>query len=887
MEWVSLENPLALILMLPVLLYVFVVARKNYANLTPGKRRLSLLLRCLALLSLFLAVSAPVMNLPRKKRALVYLLDVSASMSSEAKEAALAKIGEFEKDKGSSTRSALVLFAGRCRIAIAPTDKTVEVEEELSGRIMYGRTRERLKKEMLEDAGDQAKVAAAETKMSELERWTKEMETDETDLAGALVMARGLFEEDEEKIAVLFSDCAPTKGEVSREIAQLESSDIRLAVYPAKRPDRPEVMASRLVLPAQAKKMQPFDVEVHLTSNLETEGKVALYRNKYLVDEKTVKMKSGKSVMVFPNVAIREGFHEFEATVTSDKDTVFENNTARGAILVRGKPRVLYIEADEANAHYLEDALELEEIEVETRPGSGVPVSLNELLNYDTVIVSNIPAPQLTDDTMRLIEKYVDEMGGGFIMLGGDESFGLGGYYNTPIEKILPVKMPVKKTIEKPNIAICLVIDRSGSMTGAKVELAKEAAIASAEVLKGRDRIGVVAFDSQPYWVVQFTDADERAKIVNQISRLQAGGGTNIYPALEEAKRALDKENARVKHIILLSDGQTEGSGYQALVAKLAAAGMTLSTVAIGEDADRVLLQRMSIWGSGMFYYTTNFASIPQIFTKETMRASRSMLVEEPVQVNLRSSDDVLQGIDIENAPLLLGYVATTLKERAKLVLASDYGDPILASWRYGLGRTVAFTSNTKNWAMDWWDWDYFSKFWAQLVRSTISEGARELIDSRASVFTRGKKVTLSFDSRTKDGLFIDGLNQGLSLVTEEGPSVDIPVEQVAPGLYRAEFDMEDYGRFYRLLLIQKMGEETLDTGVIAVTESYSPEYRDTVSEEEVTAWMKSAGGVVDAGPADVLALRKAPPVSSTRLWPLFVILFIILLPLDIATRRL
>jgi len=657
-------------------------------------------------------------------------------------------------------------------------------------------------------------------------------------------------------------------------------------VYPSEQPDRPEVIASRLVLPAQAKKMQPFDVEVHITSNRQTEGKVVLYRNKFLVAEKTAKMKPGKTIITFPNVALREGFHEFEASVKPDKDTMFQNNTARGAILVRGKPKVLYIEADETNAHYLEDALELEEIEVETRPASGAPTSLNELLNYDTLIISNVPAPQLTDETMRLIENYVGHMGGGFIMLGGDESFGLGGYYNTPIEKVLPVKMPVKKTIEKPNIAICLVIDRSGSMTGAKIELAKEAAIASAEVLKGRDRIGVVAFDSQPHWVVEFTHADDRSSIVNKISTLQAGGGTHIYPALEQAKRALDNESAKVKHIILLSDGQTEGSGYKAQVARLASAGITLSTVAIGEDADAALLQHMAIWGSGMFYYTTKFASIPQIFTKETMRASRSMLIEEPVQVHLRSSDDSLRGIDIENAPLLLGYVATTLKERAKLVLTSDYGHPIFARWRFGLGRTVAFTSNTKNWAMDWWDWDYFSKFWAQLVRSTVSEGARELIDSRASVFTRGKKVTLTFDSRTKDGLFLDGLQELLTLVAVEGESLEIPVEQVAPGLYRATFDMEDYGRFYRLLLVQKKEGVTLDTSVIALIESYSPEYRDSASEEDVKAWIRSAGGVVSAGVDNVLTERGAPPVSSTRLWPIFVMLFIVLLPLDIALRR-
>jgi len=225
-------------------------------------------------------------------------------------------------------------------------------------------------------------------------------------------------------------------------------------------------------------------------------------------------------------------------------------------------------------------------------------------------------------------------------------------------------------------------------------------------------------------------------------------------------------------------------------------------------------------------------------------------------------------------------------KETAKVPLVSDYGDPILARWRFGLGKTLAFTSNTKNWAMDWWDWSYFSKFWAQVVRSTISEGARELIDSRASGFTRGKEVVLTFDSRTKEGLFLDGLAQSLTLVREEGENSRIPVEQVAPGLYRAAFKMESYGEFYRLLLQQKKDGVTLDTSVIAVIESYSPEYREAASKGQLERWVHSADGLVSAPVSEVLAVRGAAPVSQRRLWPLFIILSILLFPLDIAARR-
>jgi Ca-activated chloride channel family protein len=297
---------------------------------------------------------------------------------------------------------------------------------------------------------------------------------------------------------------------------------------------------------------------------------------------------------------------------------------------------------------------------------------------------------------MDAVKTYVREMGGGLVMIGGEQSFRLGGYYRTPIEDSLPVKMPIKKNVEKPNLALALVIDKSGSMSGHKIELAKEAAIAAAEVLKENDRFGVVAFDGAAEWIAPMTDSSDLGAITGYISRLVAGGGTNIYPGLYDAFQALQEEDAKLEHIILLSDGQTEGSGYDTLVSHIAADGITLSTVGIGEGADMRLMEDMASWGNGESYFTNDFGSIPQIFTRETMRASKSMLIEEPFVPTQVAQSEILKGIPLDDMPFLLGYVGCQGKDRATISLVSDYGDPVLASWTFGLGRAVAFTSDAK-----------------------------------------------------------------------------------------------------------------------------------------------------------------------------------------------
>ena len=490
---------------------------------------------------------------------------------------------------------------------------------------------------------------------------------------------------------------------------------------------------------------------------------------------------------------------------------------------------------------------------------------------------------------MQMIRTYVQDFGGGFIMLGGDESFGLGGYFRTPIEEILPIRMPIQKDLIRPSLALVLVIDKSGSMTGAKIQLAKRAAIATADAINPRDQIGVVGFDGQSRVILELTPASDRASIKGHIAGMDAGGGTFLYPALEDAHNQLMASNARRKHVIVLSDGQTQGFGYEELVQVLAVDGISVSTVGIGDGADMRLMEAIALAGGGRAYFTDDFYSIPQIFTREALRASKSMLVERLVQPVVIGDDTALREIDTEELPLLTGYVATTAKSAANVIMVSDSGDPLLAKWRYGLGRTVAFTSETKpRWAEDWLGWPDFAKFWSQLVRSVTGQelGQQLWIECRHRRSDDG--AVLIADVRNATGDFVSDLDLQLTAVDSDGRKHVLASEQTGPGLYQAAIPRIRYGVDQQFVWVAKTDNGEDQTSAYGFTYSFSPEFRtlgvDDGMVDEISRL--TAGHTTRLGQA-VIAERSQKARRSIALWPILLAAAIVLVPLDILSRRL
>jgi Ca-activated chloride channel family protein len=298
---------------------------------------------------------------------------------------------------------------------------------------------------------------------------------------------------------------------------------------------------------------------------------------------------------------------------------------------------------------------------------------------------------------MNALDSYVRSYGGGLIMAGGDDSFGSGGYQNTKIEQMMPVRFDSEKQRDQPDIALVLVIDRSGSMQEAgKIEAAKESARVTTEVLSPNDIIGVVAFDSEAQIFVKPQRAANKMRISGEIARLSPGGGTNILPGLREAFELLQTVNAKVKHVILLSDGESPREGIVDVVQDMRAARITVSAVGV-PGADRNLLSSITDAGDGRLYMVDDIAALPRIFMKETSEAQKSQLVEDAIKVRVAKRVEAIEGTAIESAPPLRGYVSTKPKPTSEVILVSDLGEPILARWRHGAGQSVAWTSDVRS----------------------------------------------------------------------------------------------------------------------------------------------------------------------------------------------
>lgn len=694
---------------------------------------------------------------------------------------------------------------------------------------------------------------------------------------------------------VLLSDGNETAGDAYRTAMQ---AGLEIWTVPLATRDDPELQVSSVDVPAQVAQGEPFNVEVVVDSNHDDEAVVEIYAGEHKIVSAHKPIEPGENRFVFTEQVDRPT--EFAArirrpdgtsqsgsrTVSAEsfRDTLLDNNMASGLVYASGKPHVLLIESVPDQARNLEWALDKEGIRVETRPPQGLPESLTDLQNYEVLMLSNVPATALTTRQMEAIRTYVSETGGGLIMLGGDESFGLGGYYKSVVEEVLPVRSDFEKEKEKPSLGMVLVVDKSGSMGGQKIELAKEAARGAVELLGPRDFIGVVAFDGSPFWISEIVSAAQKGLVDERISALSAGGGTNLAPAMQEAYEALMRTSARLKHVVILSDGHSTPGDFEGLAQTMASSRITVSTVGIG-DADRQLLERIAQVGNGRFYFTNDASAVPQIFAKETMTASKSAINEQPFLPQVIRSTPVLSDINLDEAPFLLGYVVTRPKATSEVILATETGDPLLVWWRYGLGMSVAFTSDAKSrWAAEWLSWDGYNRFWAQVIRHCMRKNASKgfLVDVQKT----GATARVTIDAVTQEGRYLNQADTQLKLIDPQLRTSSIPVEQTAPGRYEADVPIAERGS-YHLQMTQKRDGQVVYQQSRGLIVGYPDEFRLKPTNDKLLEEIaRSTGGTFEPQADQIFVNTDQSAASALPLWPYLILAAAIMFVLDVALRR-
>ncbi len=724
---------------------------------------------------------------------------------------------------------------------------------------------------------------------------SKPAQAADTAIERALVTAAQAMPSDTLSRVLLLSDGNETVGNALAAARRAAVHGLRIFSGAYTNEVKEEVLLEDLVVPSEVKKGASFSVSAIAHASGPTKATFTLYRDGFKIQEKEIDLKPGANTLTFQETKAKEGLVKYELRVRAAKDFFADNNVAAGLVSVAGEPKVLLLEGSERDARFLARALEAENIRVDVREGKGMPGTLDELAAYDAVILSDVPATDLHVRQMNLLRSYIEDLGGGFIMVGGQNSFGVGGYYRTAVEEALPVRMRSEKKKDTPGLAMVLVIDRSGSMSGEKIQMAKEAASAAVELLTDRDYVGVVAFDSEPYIISEIQPASNKAGIVASIERIEEGGGTAMYEPMMRAHEQLQQVTAALKHCIVLTDGVSQPGDFQGITQTMQGDQITVSTVGIGQgegDIDAELLQNIARWGKGRFYQTSDPHDVPQIFTKETMTASKSSLIEEPFLPQVLRAEQVIRGIDWKNAPFLFGYIVTTPKPTAGVALLSERGDPLLASWRFGLGKSAAFMSDAKSkWAADWVRWPGYGQFWAQLVRDVMRTTQHR--GAETSITLRGGEGHIRIDSTDETGAFRNGLTTIAQLVKPDLSLAQLTLRQTAPGRYEAAFPMPDMGSYLLKIRQSRVGEngqsETVNDYTRAATVSYKPEYRHlSVNEPFLKELAASTGGKFQPTMEELFKIAEGESVPvRKRLWPWLLGAALILFVLDVALRRL
>lgn len=832
-------------------------ARGSFSPLTGSPRKYALALRTVILICLVLAAADLRWVHTNDQTAVLVLVDNSASVNEDGLAQATAFIAGTREHAG----------AGRLATAsLAPVPRMVA-------------------------AFDDRDVETLEIELAELPG---------TDLTHALEWSGLHIKAGSPTRVVILTD-----GMVANEsdtLRAIESSILRGVPVDIVRlnPDRSaEVELGAVHIPHRLEPGRPFDLPVTIRSTVEQPVSIQVFQNDLLVREATHTVDTGESVIKIPALVPDAGASNWRIQLIAADDSIPGNNALERFASAKGGTRVLMIDPDPAALSAAVRAAEQAGMEAEARRPGEFPATLDALASFDIVVLSDTSAAALGAQRMALLAEWVRSAGGGLLVAGGPNAFAAGGYFGTPLAEMIPVVTDYVDRAELSVAALYVSLDRSGSMGApvagtTKMALANAGAVRAMELLDRNDLFGLAAVDTEVHSILPLQPVSDRAGASRLIQSINAGGGgIYIFTALTAAYRELSAADARIKHLIIFSDAadaeeQTAppGAGIMATALDLAsamrAARMTVSVVALGAetDQDTAFLRTLAASGGGRFYLTSDATTLPRIFAEETLRATQSSLVEEPFLAVVGLSDTAIAGIDWDSAPDLFGYNAVQARPLAEPILLTEAGTPLMASWRFGLGRVTAFTSDINGrWSFDWLGWPGFGQWFVQTLRSLVPPGDPAGISISSAL--EGETLVVKIEARNPDGSFRPGLLPEVSLTDGRRPVSATAADPVGAGQYEAVFKLPAY-----------------DSGLISVTVGDEPVLASWSRPPTSEAWVlrnpddffaaavERGGGAMDPEPEAVFRPSGLAVATTTPLVPWLLLLAILLWPVDIWIRR-
>ncbi len=856
------------------------------------RRGVSIALRSLLILALAMALAAPTTVREHDHVTVIGVLDVSGSVRRFAQ---LPDLGTLDEGERKTTMQALRAWFRQATRDRGPMDRF--------GLVVFD---------------GEATVIATPTRGDYVDDNIDVTRMDGTNIAEGIRLALAMLPPDTARRIVLVTDGNETAGsalEAARRAAGTSApgtiggaSGVPIDIVPITYNIAGDVQVARVETPPFARPGERATVRIALEATRETAGRLTLLRENIPVPigeggamSRHVVVPAGESIELAMVELGDTPVNRFEAVFEPDDpsdDILPENNRSESFTITPAPGAVLIVEREPDQQSALAQALRAGNMRVEARPAERLPADLLAMQNYELVVLNNVPAYELTPQQQEMLARYVSDLGGGLIMVGGEQSFGAGGWAGTPVEEVLPLNMNPPKELILPTAAMVLVLDKSRSMDrgvpGARAtqqEIANEGAALAIESLRDDSLVGVVTFDFVPHMLVPLQRNDDPAKLAKLVRSIAPDGGTDIYPALAMAFEMLRTVDTDRKHVVFLSDGQAPTEGLDELAQAMSNAGITLTTIAVGESADRATLERLADIGKGQFFLVRNPRMLPRILV-DAVQVVNKPLIKEGLFEPVVHSTGLALGAAAEDAPNLGGLVITAVKPSplVAIELSHPEGEPLLAHWQAGLGRSAAFTSDTEGaWSSRWHSWPKFQSFWTQLARAI----ARPPGEPNAEMFvtTEDDSVRMTLDLSAQPTGESEYLQVDATVYTPRGESRSVRLSQTGPGRYEGAVAANEAGN-YIVVASPRRGERRLAPVIGGVTRPTGAEFRRYRSNiallDQIVTVTQGRRLAIEAPDEAELFDRSALPrsVSALPAWPIVLWAALAILMLDIACRR-
>ena len=856
--WVSLEWTNTLLFARPRALvwlnlcpWVWWLSLVGYAGLGRKRATCTLFVR-LTIIGLFVMLLAePRMVRTRDVMSVVYAVDLSDSIGDRSSTSALEFVTKTATGKPERDEAGLVVF-GR--------DASVELPPRMS---------------------------------FPFEAINSQVDKDATNLEQTLSLAAALVPEENQGRIVLISDGTATDGNLSRVLDELKSRNIAVDFLPVQYNYSNEVWLERLELPGAVKIGQAFEATTVLSSLTPGEGKLILKQNGQPIRQLDVKYQAGKNRFAFPVTLTEAGYYEYTASVIVPRtqDQLLQNNTVLNDLYLEGAGRVLVVtdsQGDQRDWQRLVSVIRASQRAVEMKPAYELPREPAALQPYDAILFVNVGTDSFDAVQMQAVHDAIYDFGVGFAMIGGNNSFGSGGYHKTPIEAALPVSMDVSQKKVLPKGALVIVLHTCEFPEGNT--WAKRITKQAIKVLSPQDEVGVLDYEGGEHWVFQITPARNYDELVTKINAAAPGDMPSFVGTMRKGLDALKLNDSATKHMIIISDGDPQPPDPM-LIQEFVDNQVSVSMVAIephgGQEISK--MRMISAVTNGRYYFPTDPDQLPAIFIKEAKTLRRNMIQEKDFIPEVQFVSPILKGLN--GLPPLHGYVLTSAKKNSQLILrappedeSSPEVDPILAVWRYGLGATAAFTSDfSPQWGADWLEWEQFTPFIKQML-TEIARVRKEGYLRMSTYISGGEGVVVVEDFHPDEGfLEVQARVSGPHNKTQQ-----VQLKQVSPRRYQASIPLWGAGRYHVTAAGAGGGRKENAFGRMIV--SYSPEYlRFRSNPQAINDIVERTGGQIltkNSTADEIYMTRRQPQRSSQPIFDTWLIILACLIPFDVALRR-